>query len=280
MKADLHLHTTASDGTLSPGELVARAAEAGLEVIAVSDHDSVAGLPAAREAARAHGLRVVTGVELSCGAQGEIHVLGYGFDPQNRALADFFALRVAQRQTRAERMVQQLCEIGKPVALERVRALAGGVVARPHVAQALVEAGHAASVQDAFERYLKPGRPGFVPKDVVRVCEAVQLIHGAGGVSVLAHPMELGKGEMALEALVHEWHTQGLDGLEVYHPSAANNHAAFLYRLARREGLLVTGGSDYHGPSVRATALGQGLERWTTVEGDLRALQDAIDRRR
>ena len=109
MKADLHLHTTASDGTLSPGELVARAAEAGLEVIAVSDHDSVAGLPAAREAARAHGLRVVTGVELSCGAQGEIHVLGYGFDPQNRALADFFALRVAQRQTRAERMVQQLC---------------------------------------------------------------------------------------------------------------------------------------------------------------------------
>ncbi|MGN0996607.1 MAG: PHP domain-containing protein [Candidatus Ventricola sp.] len=278
MKADLHLHTTASDGTLSPETLAARAAEAGFDVIAVSDHDSVDGIPAAREAARGLGLRVLTGVELSCGAQGEIHVLGYGFDPHNRALTDFFALRVAQRQTRAERMVQRLTQIGKPVSLERVRALAGGVVARPHVAQALVEAGHAASVQDAFERYLKPGKPGFVPKDVVRVAEAVQMIHAAGGVSVLAHPMELGKGEMALEALVHEWHGQGLDGLEVYHPSAANNHAAFLHRLALREGLLVTGGSDYHGPSIRHGSLGQGLERWTTVEGDLRSLLDAIER--
>ena len=280
MKADLHLHTTASDGVFAPEEIVAHTAKAGFDVIAISDHDSVSGLAAAHEAARAYGVRVIDGVELSCGTQGEIHVLGYGFDVRDSALCDFFASRSTQRERRAERMVEQLRAAGVIISAERVRELAGGVIGRPHVAQALVEAGYVATVAEAFARYLTPGKPGFVPKEIVRVAQAVRLIGDAGGVSVLAHPMELGKGEMALEALVHEWKGQGLAGLEVYHPSAQNNHAAYLLALARREGMLVTGGSDYHGETVFANTLGQGLERWRTVGEDVQALLGAIEGRK
>lgn len=276
MKADLHLHTTASDGTLSPKELVARAAREGFDLIAVTDHDSMEGIPAAREAARAYGIAVLEGVELSCGAQKEIHVLGYGFDPEHGALRDFCAARRAQREERTAQMVQRLCEIGKPVSLDRVRALARGVMGRPHVARALLEAGHVASVSEAFDRFLAPGKPGYVPKEDVRVAQAVELIAQAGGVAVLAHPMELKMGEGMLQSLIAEWAQQGLAGIEVWHPSAQNNHAAFLHRLAQRTGLLVTGGSDFHGEGLHRGGIGEGLERWTTAEQDVRELLKRI----
>lgn len=279
MKADLHLHTTASDGTLTPQELVARAAQEGFDLIAVSDHDSVEGVAAAREAGSALGVRVLTAVELSCGASREIHVLGYGFDPENGELLDFCRARRENRVERTRKMCKQLADIGKPISFDRVMALARGVVGRPHVARALLEAGYVTSVKDAFDRFLVPGKPGYVPKEDVKVADAVRLIHQAGGVSVLAHPMELKMGEMALEALIREWRAQGLAGIEVYHPSAANNHAAYLDRLARREGLLVTGGSDYHGPAVRESCIGEGLERWKTVEADVKKLLVRIDGR-
>lgn len=279
MKADLHLHTTASDGMLSPEQLVARAAGEGYDVIAITDHDSMAGIAPARDAAEAYGIRVITGVELSCGAQKEIHVLGYGFDPQNEALLAFCASRRAQREARTEEMAKKLCDMGKAISLDRVRELARGVMGRPHVARALVEAGHASSVSDAFDRFLKPGKPGYVPKEDVRVAEAVRLIHQAGGVAVLAHPMELKMGETTLEPLVHEWKTQGLAGVEVYHPSAQNNHLHFLEGLAAREGLLKTGGSDFHGEAVRKSAVGEGLDRWRTAEKDIAALLAAIAER-
>jgi len=153
-----------------------------------------------------------------------------------------------------------------------VRELAQGVIARPHIARALVEAGHAASVSDAFERFLKPGRPTYVPREKVSVSEGVRLIEQAGGAAVLAHPMEMKLGETMMESLVGEWQAQGLAGVEVYHPSAANNHAAFLHSMARRLGLIVTGGSDYHGEAVRKTAVGEGLDRWKTMESDVQAL--------
>lgn len=279
MKADLHLHTTASDGMLTPCELVRKAASEGFELIAITDHDSTAGVAQAREAAKACGIRVLTGVELSCGAQREIHILGYGFDPEDEALAAFCASRREQRERRTQEMVRRLCEIGKPISLDRVRELARGVMGRPHVARALLEAGHVSSVSDAFDRYLKPGKPGYVPKEDVKVCEAVRLIRQAGGVAVLAHPMELKMGETTLEPLVHEWKTQGLAGVEVYHPSAQNNHAAFLYQMAQRENMLITGGSDFHGEAVRKSGIGEGLERWRTIENDVYALLARIKSR-
>ena len=173
--------------------------------------------------------------------------------------------------------MEQLAQAGKPVPLSRVRELARGVIARPHVARALVEAGYATSVSDAFDRYLTPGRCAYVPKREVRVAEAVEVIRQAGGVAVLAHPMELKMGETMLTSLVEEWKAQGLAGIEVYHPSAANTQTPFRLSLARREDMLVTGGSDDHGETVRDSAIFQGLDRWRTMEDDVRALVCAIE---
>jgi len=272
VKADLHMHSTVSDGVYAPEELAQRVASAGYTLMALTDHDCLDGIVRARDAARKLGVRVLTGVELSCTAHREIHVLGFGFDPENAALIDFCRARVANREARAQAMVDRLCEAGKRISMDRVRELSRGVIARPHIAMALIENGHASSVKDAFDRFLSPGRPTYVAKEPVKVSEGVRLIHEAGGVSVLAHPMEMKMGEGMLASIIAEWKAQGLDGVEVYHPSAQNNHAAFLHHLAQRENMLVTGGSDFHGEAVRKTGVGEGLERWRTMEEDMRAL--------
>ena len=277
IKADLHMHSTASDGVYAPDELMKRAVGLGFTHVALTDHDSVAGIPLARETAEKLGMTLTNGVELSCGAQKEIHVLGYGFDPDNEALRAFCEERVAQREARTAAMVQRLCELGKPIDMARVRELARGVMGRPHVARAMLEAGYVLSVSEAFDRYLKPGRPAYVPKEDVKVSEAVRLIDQAGGIAVLAHPMELKMGDTMLESLIGEWKGQGLAGVEVYHPSAQNNHASFLLHLAQRENMLVTGGSDFHGETVRRTEIGDGLDRWRTMDSDMQALLAAID---
>ena len=272
IKADLHMHSTASDGVFAPDALMQRAAALGFTHVALTDHDCMDGLLPAREAAGKLGITLIDGVELSCGAQKEIHVLGYGFDPGNAALRAFCKERVRQREMRTQAMVERLCALGKGVDMARVRELARGVMGRPHIARALVEAGHVLSVSEAFERFLKPGKPAYVPKEDVRVSEAVRLIDQAGGVAVLAHPMELKMGDTMLESLIGEWKGQGLAGVEVYHPSAQNNHASFLLHLAQREQLLVTGGSDFHGEAVRKTEIGEGLDRWRSMENDMHAL--------
>ena len=279
IKADLHMHSTASDGVLAPDELMYRAASLGFTHVALTDHDCMAGIPLAKEAAQVLGMTLIPGVELSCGAQKEIHVLGYGFDPADEALLAFCTDRVRQREARTAAMVERLCALGKPVEMARVKELARGVMGRPHVARALLEKGHVSSISDAFERFLKPGKPAYVPKEDVKVSEAVRLIGEAGGIAVLAHPMELKMGDTMLESLIGEWKGQGLAGLEVYHPSAQNNHASFLLHLAQRENMLVTGGSDFHGEAVRKTEIGEGLDRWRSVEDDVRALLARIQRR-
>lgn len=279
IKADLHMHSTASDGVLAPDELMRRAAGLGFTHVALTDHDSMAGLALAKETAQALGMTLIPGVELSCGAQKEIHVLGYGFDLENEALLAFCRERVRQREARTAAMVERLCALGKPVEMTRVKELARGVMGRPHVARALLEKGYVSSISDAFDRFLKPGKPAYVPKEDVKVSEAVRLIGHAGGVAVLAHPMELKMGDAMLESLIGEWKEQGLAGVEVYHPSAQNNHASFLLHLAQREKMLVTGGSDFHGEAVRMTEIGEGLDRWRSVEDDVHALLARIQRR-
>lgn len=278
MKADLHMHSTASDGVLKPEEVVKRAAALGFTHIALTDHDSTAGIRPAEKMARELGMTLIPGVELSCGGQKEIHILGYGFEPENESMQEFCQMRTEERNERARKMVENLRKEGKMITMERVRDLARGVVGRPHVARALLEAGYAASMEDAFERFLVPGRCGYVPKQDVKVSEAVKLIEEAGGAAVLAHPMELKMGSMAIEALIREWKGEGLAGIEVYHPSAANNHLPGLDRLARREGLLVTGGSDFHGDLSHGSVLGDGLERWTSVEEDMKLFMKRIQR--
>lgn len=273
------MHSTASDGVLAPDQLMQRAKALGFTHVALTDHDSMSGIPLARETAKKLGMTLIPGVELSCGAQKEIHVLGYGFDPENEALGTFCRERVRQREARTAAMVERLCALGKPVEMARVKELARGVMGRPHIARALLEAGHVSSVSDAFDRFLKPGKPAYVPKEDVKVSEAVRLIREAGGIAVLAHPMELKMGDTMLESLIGEWKSQGLEGVEVYHPSAQNNHASFLLHLAQRESMLVTGGSDFHGEAVRKSEIGEGLDRWRGVEEDIKALLARIESR-
>ena len=284
MKADLHLHSTASDGTLEPGELVALAAELGFTHLALTDHDSVDGLARAMDAARDCGVTLIPGVELSCGAQKEIHILGYGFDPYDERMLEFCRTRTMERQERAAKMVRQLCENGVEISLDRVMALARGVVARPHVARVLVEAGYANSVSSAFDKYLLPGKCGYVPKAEVKVAEAAKLIAGAGGAGLAAAVMA---GSISKDVVVLE-KTQDVGGNTrladafnavdpaVQKPPANRTQAMELDRFARRNGLLVTGGSDFHGPQVRQSCIGDGLDRWTTAEADIQKLLNRI----
>lgn len=243
--ADLHAHTTASDGTLTPPELVAAALAAGLQALGICDHDSVDGVAPARSAAWGSGLEVVPGVEINTSlGELEVHILGYYCRPGDPELTALLARLRDERQNRVVRMVERLRSAGYPVPLERVRELAGeGAIGRPHVARALVEAGHAASEREAFGDLLLPGRPGYVERYKLSPLEAVRSVLAAGGVPVLAHPGLVGRDD-----LVGELAAGGLRGLEVHHPEHNEEQARHYLAMAERFGLLVTGGSDYHGP--------------------------------
>lgn len=241
---DLHSHTTASDGRLSPTELVRRAADAGVRWLAVTDHDSTEGLAEAQEAARAYpDLTLIPGVEINTDiVEGEIHVVGLfvssadeGFQAELRRLRD-------GREGRARKMVEKLNALGYPIQWERVRELAGGAVGRPHVAQALVEAGHVASVQEAFDRLLGRDGPGYVPRVRFSPVEATALIRGNGGLPVLAHPDGL-----PLDTILPELIQAGLVGVEVYYGSYGPTTVQRLAGVAQRYGLVASGGTDFHG---------------------------------
>lgn len=243
-RVDLHTHTTFSDGTLTPAELVTRGMELGLAAIAITDHDSMDGVEPARAAAGSR-IEVVPGIEVSTSQNGaEMHVLGYFLDSEHPALRDRLTQFRDERRRRVHAMAERLGAAGVPVDADEVIHRAGaGVVGRPHVAEALVRAGHVASMDDAFRRYLGPSGLAYVPRPQFRPESAIAMIHAAGGVSVLAHP------GAALPDLVIETLAQhGLRGIEVWHPQHPPAVVRRYQALAARLGLVTTGGSDYHGP--------------------------------
>lgn len=271
-----------SDGTLSPTELVELAAREGLAALAVTDHDHVGGLAEARRAGARLGVEVVAGIELSVAHEvREFHLLGYLFDEGDPALlAALSSLREA-RAGRAEQMVARLRGLGVDVSLEDVAREAGpegGAVGRPHVARALVKRGYASSIQDAFDRYLADGRPAAVPKRKLSAREALGLVHGAGGVAVLAHPVTVVEGRR--EALVRELAALGLDGIEVVHSKHGPAEVARFRALARELDLVETGGSDFHGENKPDVRLGSGRGGNVAVDaGVLDALRTRAFRR-
>jgi 3',5'-nucleoside bisphosphate phosphatase len=249
MRADLHSHSSASDGTDPPAEVMRRAAAAGLDVIALTDHDTVAGH---REAALAlpAGLTLLPGMELSCRLEGHsVHLLAYLFDPTNERLAGEMAEIRESRLYRARAMVAKLAELGAPVTWDQVSEIAaGGVVGRPHIARALVEAGVVPTVADAFTpEWIGPGGRAHVARYALDPARAVRLVRGAGGVSVLAHPRGAARGWRTPDEVIEELATAGLTGIEVYHPQHDERERAALGELAGRLGLVATGGSDDHG---------------------------------
>ncbi|SDT76166.1 PHP domain-containing protein [Actinoplanes derwentensis] len=248
---DLHCHSTASDGTLTPAELVRAGAAAGLAVMAITDHDTTGGWAAAA-AARPEGLRLVRGAELSCrwhGAEPSIplHLLAYLFDPAEPVLAAELLRLRADREQRGEKIVEKLRADGVPITWDEVRGYAaGGSVGRPHIAQALIRAGLVATTTEAFASAWLGARY-FVPKSDLDVFDAVRVVRAAGGVAVFAHPRATKRGRVVPDELIAELADAGLFGLEADHEDHAPTERAQIRALAERLGLVVTGSSDFHG---------------------------------
>jgi hypothetical protein len=251
---DLHLHTTASDGQLTPAELVARAAATGLTTISVTDHDTVAGVDEALAAGQTSGLRVVPGIEItSVDAGRDVHVLGYFIDAGSAALAAFLKGQRARRVERVHEIGDRLAKLGTPIdvraLLDPIANRPGASVGRPQVARALVAAGHVSSVQDAFDRLLATGRPAFVPRTGPTPAEAVAMIHTVGGLASLAHP-----GLTRRDDLIAPLAARGLDAIEVFHSDHSPDDERAYGEMADRLDLLVTGGSDFHGEEIENRA--------------------------
>ncbi|MEV6593399.1 PHP domain-containing protein [Streptomyces acidicola] len=258
MRIDLHCHSTASDGTDTPAELVRNAAAAGLDVVALTDHDTTRGYAEAI-AAVPEGLTLVTGAELSCRLDGvSMHMLAYLFDPEEPELLAERELVRDDRVPRAHGMIAKLNELGVPVTWEQVSRIAGdGSVGRPHVATALVELGVVPTVGDAFTAdWLADGGRAFVEKHETDPFEAIRLIKGAGGVAVFAHPGAAKRGRTVPESAIAKMAAAGLDGIEVDHMDHEPETRARLRGLAGELGLLTTGSSDYHG-SRKTCVLGE-----------------------
>lgn len=240
---DLHMHSTASDGSLPPEAVVQAAHAAGLGTIALTDHDTLGGVAAARREGDRLGVRVITGVELSAhDGDREVHLLALHISKVEMIESHLRGFRETRR-TRAERIVAALNGLGIPVTFEAVLAHAqGGAVGRPHVARALIAGGWVADSREAFDRYLGHGRPANVPKPRLPIGEAIRLVHDAGGLAILAHPGQEGNRQR-----VERFAVAGLDGLEVKHPSHSPDDTARLAMLVEQFNLVPSGGSDWHG---------------------------------
>ena len=256
---DLHLHTSASDGLLHPADLVARAARAGLATISVTDHDTTAGLDEARAEARARGMRLINGIEITAVEdERDVHVLGYFIDPRHDALRSFLEGQRSDRLRRVREIADRLAVLGVPIDPKPLMARGleeGRSVGRPHVASALIARGHVQTWDEAFDKYLEKGKPAFVPRRGATAAAVVGIIRTAGGVASLAHPALSG-----VDGLIPQLAGAGLGALEARHSEQDAATEARYRELAHSLGLATTGGSDFHGdPGERTGALGTAM---------------------
>ncbi|MBQ2816993.1 MAG: PHP domain-containing protein [Clostridia bacterium] len=281
---DLHMHSTASDGQLSPKELMKFAHSLGFKTVALADHDTLAGLPEARKQAMCLNMEFIGACEISAGGSPEMHILGYGVDEDCDELQALFSRMRKARELRMEQFIHNLNERGVKISYEDVVTEAGNnenAVGRPHLGRALVRLGYASDLRDAFARYLVPGAPTFVTREKVSIEEAIKTINAAKGAPVLAHPALLRQDLKSVEKLVIYMKKLGLVGLECHHPSHDREKACMYRRVANKHGLVITGGSDYHGGQV---AIGQplpmpgdGLGFFCDAQAQLNRLKEAID---
>jgi predicted metal-dependent phosphoesterase TrpH len=264
MRCDLHMHSTVSDGSHPVVDLVEMVQAAGVSVFALTDHDSVDGLEQAREEAGKRGLRLINGVELSTRLDNmELHILGYGFDPEHPLLTEKLAQQKAMRHGRLPALVQKLNQLGLEITVEDVyRAAGDSNPGRPHVARALVQLGHVRDTDEAFKRFLGDSGPANVRKPVPSPAEAISWLHAAGGRAIWAHPLARPvQRQGGFDAMVRELMAQGLDGLEEVHPAHDGASRRRIRQLGRELGLKLTGGSDFHGEATRGVSIGKGRGR-------------------
>ena len=263
--ADLHIHTTASDGALSPTQVVRAAADAGLAAIAITDHDNIDGIDEALAAGRKMGIEVIPGIELSAvhGDKTEVHMLGYYIDHHKNSFVSRLRVLCEARTERGREIVQQLNEAGVPVSFDRVMEIAGeGAVGRPHVAKALVELGVVGSIDAAFGKYLVEGTPGFVARYKISPSEAIAMIIDTGGVPCCAHVAKLNREDLLVDLKKH-----GLRGIEVRHPDHTPAGERYYRKFAAKHDLIATGGSDAHcHPGGHAPGVGGVSVQYEVVE--------------
>lgn len=275
---DLHTHSCFSDGTDTPAELAAHARQAGLFAVALTDHDSVGGVPAFLEACREQGLSGVAGVEICVTtASGTLHLLGLGIDPAHAGLGATLGEMVQGRDLRNRRILDKLALAGLPIDARDIERLAGqDAIGRPHIAQAMIARGYVRNLQEAFDRYLGKGALAYVDRRRLTPEEGIRLIRDAGGVAIVAHPYTWLADPDALAAALPELMAAGLRGIEAYYSEHTPAMTIDLLRLARRLGLLVTGGSDYHGSTKPDIRLGVGFGRLQVPDALLAPLLAAI----
>ena len=256
---DLHMHSTFSDGSFTPEELVSNAAKIGLSAIALTDHDGLLGMERFMEACRTHGIRGVPGVEISVDFEGAtMHMLGYFLNHQDPVLSERLASLRRGREERNVLILERLNALGLPLTWEEVAAHAReDVVGRPHFAMAMIQRGYVQKKDDAFDRYLGRGKPAYVERFRFTVEESLAMIREAGGVSVLAHPFSLDLGRRRLRALLEDLAAKGLQGIEAYYPEHSSEQHRFCIAMAGHLGLALSGGSDFHG--AMNTGIRQGV---------------------
>lgn len=258
---DLHIHSTASDGSLSPRDIPPRGVSCSLHAIALTDHDSVAGIPEFLESAAACGIPALAGVELDTQFEfTDLHILGYGIDIRNQALLEALAWIRENRTARNQRMLDKLSTLGYPLELSDVLEFAADpeTAGRPHVAQAMVKRGYVHDIREAFDRFLGDGKPGDVPRTRLSATEGIQLIRNAGGIAIWAHPRAKFSGS-SLRKITPILAAAGLEGLEAYYSNYTPTKMREVLRVAKEMNLLVTGGSDFHGTCKPDISLGRGM---------------------
>lgn len=277
---DLHVHTTASDGTMSPRDIVIYAKETGLRAIAITDHDTIEGVEEALEVGRETGLEVVPGIEISVDFHCEMHILGYYIDIKDEGLIKALEVLGLHRQQRNPRIIKRLQQMGLDITFDEVAQEAGGnIIGRPHFAAVMQRKGYVETFNQAFERYLAIGKAAYVKKDKIKPKEGIEIITNAGGVAVLAHPKYL---EMShnngFEKLLEELKGFGLSGMEVFYTSHTPEETGKFSGLAQRHGLLMTGGTDFHGKNRQEVMIGRGQGDLEVGYGLLQNLKNAAQK--
>ena len=273
---DLHVHTTASDSTAAPAEMVREAAALGLKAVAVTDHDTMAGVPEAEEAGSRLGVEIVPGMEISTKYTRSIHILGYYIDRNSEIIQKFHADQVLDRDTRNERVVKLMNEDGIDITYAEMKQRFGEVVGRPHFAEILIENGLSVSTQDAFDRYLDKGQKYWLPRSYISIGDSVELIRKAGGVPVIAHPFEYKFDDGMLRELITLCLDHGLMGMECRYSGYTPGQTAYLEKLAEEYNLIKTGGSDFHGTRKTRNNLGTGSGDLNVPYEWLQAMKSAL----
>lgn len=273
---DLHVHTDASDGQFSPLQVIGLAKGKGVNLLAITDHDTLDGLSKIMEQASDIDMDILPGVEISAGGDNEVHILGYGINEGMKRLHALLQDMRREREERVRRMIEKLRTLGMPIDLSEIASPQADSLGRAHIGRAMVRKGLADSIYDAFEKYLSPGRPGFEPRPKRKVSQVIRLLREEGAVPVIAHPGLLKMEPEDLRPLLYEWKEEGLMGLEAYHPAHLPAMTRTWDSLARKCGLLVTGGSDFHGQDGRHLDIGAMLPHWPAANEDVHKLLEVF----